>query len=196
MTIRYSPARPPGAPDTPRGDDWRDSAACAGHWDTFWAAMPYQPYGAPQDDAAQAEALAICATCPVREACRAELDPADDPWHVSGGTTPRQRQTARLAKTEPTIDGHACPDCGQASSTTVGLAIHRGKAHPPAHECTECPRRYRTERGLSIHWSQAHAADVGRCIRGHDYAPGVGRCRECVRESSAAHRAKQTEAAA
>jgi hypothetical protein len=168
-------------PDPTRGTDWTHSAACAGDHDLYDAAMPSQPYGPPIDPLAQADALAICAACPVRLACAAAMLPGDDPWHIRGGTTPRQRLNARSHGGEATMGDHACPECGEAYSTPHGLAVHRGKTHPAPHPCTECPRTYRTQRALSTHWSQTHAPVLGRCIRGH--ASDGSRCVECLREN-------------
>jgi hypothetical protein len=171
-------------PDLTRGTDWTHSAACAGDHDLFDAAMPSQPYGPPIDPLAQADALAICAACPVRLACADAMLPGDDPWHIRGGTTPVGRRNARRRRDKATA-GHTCPDCGETIPTAAGLAVHRGKVHR-THPCTECPRTYRTQRALSTLWSQTHAPVLGRCIRGH--ASDGSRCMACVAEFNAARR--------
>ena len=66
---------------------WTARAACRGlDTGTFYPATPEQ----------EAEALAICATCPVREQCLEQALRDREQYGVWGGTTPEQRR--RIAR--------------------------------------------------------------------------------------------------
>lgn len=95
MTARRYQHTRAKTPDTTRGEDWRDRAACVGSEHIYDAAMPSTPYGPPTDTAAATAALALCAACPVRDQCARSLLPADAGWHIAGGVTPEQRRKDR-----------------------------------------------------------------------------------------------------
>lgn len=87
-------------------------AACKGK-PTEWWYPEMSKHGEPVSGTAKeqaARALAICATCPVRQEC---LDAGiDDDWAILGGTTPRERR--KLRGRRPSLpprrcDNPACP---------------------------------------------------------------------------------------
>lgn len=71
--------------------EWRDQAKCVG--------MPTEKFFPEHlKESRFDDALRICATCPVSDACLKlviGLDDVDDKWGVFGGTTPRQRKHIR-----------------------------------------------------------------------------------------------------
>jgi WhiB family redox-sensing transcriptional regulator len=68
---------------------WHLDAACAGaDPETFY------PLDLAPDSGAVAAAKQVCAGCPVRAECLADVMAAEDParrWGISGGTTPAER---------------------------------------------------------------------------------------------------------
>ena len=69
-------------------DHVNDQAACRDDWSLM--------YPEPDDDAGIADALAVCATCPVRGACLVlSLRWHEDDYGVWGGTAPADRQALR-----------------------------------------------------------------------------------------------------
>jgi WhiB family transcriptional regulator, redox-sensing transcriptional regulator len=74
--------------------DWRDRAACRDKDpDLFFPLAP------PNTDAyaeQAARAMLTCGTCPVRVPCHDFAVSAAEQWGVWGGTTPGERETARL----------------------------------------------------------------------------------------------------
>ena len=102
MTIRYSPARPPYAPDTARGDDWRDQAACLGTDPELFAIPGSGTEWERDDHADQLEAaLTHCRACPVAAECLASALLHGDQDTVRGGTTPNQRARIRRNRARP-----------------------------------------------------------------------------------------------
>jgi len=76
----------------PRGDDWRERAACRKADPELF--FPPKPRTA----ANYKRAKAICGVCPVRDKCLAlviGLDAADDRWGMFGGLTPSERRRMR-----------------------------------------------------------------------------------------------------
>lgn len=93
-TAQWTPVSRADRPEPP--GEWARHAACVGH------RMYYESHQAhlhltKTDRAIEAAALAVCASCTVRAACREwalqPVEPATD--HVAGGLTPRQRWTYR-----------------------------------------------------------------------------------------------------
>ena len=80
---------------------WIADAACKGQRMWYTAMQAHHSRIGVNDRKMEAEALAICADCPVLQQCRSwaltSPDPAID--HVAGGMTPRQRYKWR--KTHP-----------------------------------------------------------------------------------------------
>lgn len=65
---------------------WTDRAACAGtDTEVFYPANPEQ----------EAEALSICAICPVRAQCLEYAIRSRETYGIWGGTTPEQRRRRR-----------------------------------------------------------------------------------------------------
>lgn len=78
----------PPAPRS-RDDTWRQRAACRGEDPDLFHA----PAGGTMDPDQEATARAICATCPVREACLAwALDAGSDALGIAGGTDLNERR--------------------------------------------------------------------------------------------------------
>lgn len=71
--------------------DWRLDAACRGQEDVFWG--DGQRMSAPSTGAARA----VCARCPVTDACLEDALSRSDPddWGVWGGTTRHERIVIR-----------------------------------------------------------------------------------------------------
>jgi transcription factor WhiB len=84
------------APATQRPDDWRKLAACLGHRDEMF------PDSLEREIA---HAKAICAQCPVWEACLDDaLQTGDNEHGIRGGLKPRERRNlAKLRATQPAI---------------------------------------------------------------------------------------------
>ena len=88
MTARRYQHTRAKTPDTVRGDDWRDQARCVGRYELFhvpndaWTSHPEQ----------EAEAKAVCATCPVRAQCLALAIEKGDQHGIFGGRTPNERR--------------------------------------------------------------------------------------------------------
>ncbi len=92
MTARRYQHTRAKTPDTTRGDDWRDRAAC--RWqdpELFFA--PGDNWNANHLAAA---AKAVCRACPVRAICLEEaLRGRRDDFAILGGTTPNERRALR-----------------------------------------------------------------------------------------------------
>jgi len=81
--------------------DWARRGACVGAPDPdIWHAPEKVQGRGNQLTPATAEALAICARCPVSPECLAFAlsHKADDDWGVYGGTTERQRRQHRTER--------------------------------------------------------------------------------------------------
>ena len=170
MSARHYQTRRP-TPDTGRGEPWQDRAACLGHEATFDAAIPGNPIRPTRAERiAQADALAVCFDCPVRELCLAEN--MDDHWGVYGGTTPDDRRTLRHKR-------------------------YRGPDVPPVafHACPGCARPFPSIRGVASHYAQVHTPETGTCHKGHPVAGGP--CIPCKRgsDSTGQRNARKREAA-
>ena len=140
MTARRYPLTRAATPDTPRGDDWRTSAACLGHELTFDLAADR-----PNDGAAVKAALTICAECPVRDFCRTTH--LREEFGVWGGLTEDERKRLRNKRT----------------------TNHRPLNHPPK-VCPTCNRVFRGLTAVANHYRQTHWAETGTCIRGHEWS--------------------------
>lgn len=77
----------------PRGDDWRDFAACRGADPEIF--FPISLTG-PSADAAR-RAKEVCAGCPVRSACLSFAVRTGQAYGIWGGLTPEERRTLRAA---------------------------------------------------------------------------------------------------
>lgn len=78
--------------------DWMSRAACIGLDPELFF---------PVETAGGAEAVQVCASCPVRTECLAHAVATDARHGVWGGVREAERQAARLRR-PPT-----CPDCGR-----------------------------------------------------------------------------------
>lgn len=78
-----------GRPQTVEQDGWRDDAACR----TDVTAVSPQHWF-QETEARAALAKAICARCPVQEACLDYALRTQQPWGVWGGQTATERGTA------------------------------------------------------------------------------------------------------
>ena len=122
MTARRYPLTRAATPDTIRGDDWRDRAACIGHEGVFDVAADH-----PNDGHALAAALAICLDCPVADLClRAHVR---EEFGVVGGTTPAERKKLRRTPKPPDGPVHRCGYCARAYTSSKSLAMHHAKKH-------------------------------------------------------------------
>lgn len=73
--------------------NWRDRASCREHDPELWFPVG-EDWTSKQNQARAEVALAVCATCPVREACLADALDRGDAWAILGGTLPAQRRGA------------------------------------------------------------------------------------------------------
>jgi WhiB family redox-sensing transcriptional regulator len=81
-----------------RDDSWYHSAACRGMATSLFFPEVVSPEPGRPDPAAVAEAKAVCARCPVREACLSVgLREEHGVW---GGFTAGERRAARRAQRE------------------------------------------------------------------------------------------------
>jgi hypothetical protein len=106
-------------------ENWRWRAACAGKpFDLFFPGRNENP----------AAALAVCRTCPVRQAC---LDEHLDEYRgVFGGLTERQRASLRGRNNRPAGAPTSTPDCG----TIGGYRRHRRRQEVACPPCLEAKR--------------------------------------------------------
>lgn len=134
----------------------------------------------PLDD--PSEALAACDRCPVRDACRAELE--HDRHAIAGGFTAEQRRALRKGrKLPPATLAKTCAECADRFVSP----------QPHAKYCPECRPRIRTKQLAE----QAKAREARMpvecpaCLRrfpndhrfiNHRCAGGVKRCRHCDTE--------------
>ena len=82
-----------------RGRDWRNAAACVGV-----DAELFYPEDLRSGSAAVAAAKQVCAGCPVRKICLADVMAWEDParrWGITAGLTPAER-AARFARDRQT----------------------------------------------------------------------------------------------
>lgn len=80
-TTRHYLARTVSPPiDLIRPDSWRDRAACHDHQQLPASAWDDSVHGETDRSRARriAAAIAVCGTCPVRDACLADVDPRFD----------------------------------------------------------------------------------------------------------------------
>lgn len=101
--------------------DWRDdTAACADDPElmyppgTTWKHHPQQ----------EAEAKAVCRTCPLKDACLQWALDTGDPYSIAGGTTPEERGV------------------NEACGTYPGYARHRRAGEKPCDPCRFAYRAY------------------------------------------------------
>ena len=107
---------------------WQQRAACAGRHELF------DETGSPADHAA---AKALCATCPVIDACRAEANTTGAIGMIWAGVLRGER--------------HWCKHCGKLSDGTTGsycsntcreaARIARHPDQPPRGQCVQCGTR-------------------------------------------------------
>ena len=96
MTARRYQHTRAKTPNLERGDDWRDLSQCIGRYELFhvpndaWTSHPEQ----------EAEAKAVCATCPVRAQCLALAIEKGDQHGIFGGRTPAERSAIRRRATK------------------------------------------------------------------------------------------------
>lgn len=104
--------------------EWQDYAACR-----------RRPHGEPPrtdlfysyDETSKARALLICATCPVRPACRDYAARGDEIYGVWGGETETERRRNRQVSPRPPKPvPHGTPD---------GWAEHRRRHEKPCAAC-------------------------------------------------------------
>jgi WhiB family redox-sensing transcriptional regulator len=87
---------------------WHLDAACAGVDPEVFYPLDLGP-----DSAGVAAAKQVCAVCPVRAECLADVMAAEDParrWGISGGTTPAERAAlfaAHCTASLPVVVGEA-----------------------------------------------------------------------------------------
>lgn len=71
--------------------NWRERASCRGVDPEIFFPVG-EAWTGKRNEARAEVALAICARCPVREACQADALARGDAWAVLGGTLPAQRR--------------------------------------------------------------------------------------------------------
>lgn len=77
-------------------NDWRELAACRGAEPELFYPVGDAWTGALNEARAEL-ALAVCATCPVREACLTDALARGDAWAILGGTLPDERRAPAYA---------------------------------------------------------------------------------------------------
>lgn len=110
---------------------WMSRAACRGLTRLMYPALRN---GRASQDGVYDEALAICATCPVLDDCRAWAETQPDQWDsvaVVGGLTPAQR-SAPVA-------------CGPRRGEVAGYARHRQANESPCDPCRIAVNEYSRE---------------------------------------------------
>lgn len=97
---RMAPRFDLGDPDR-AGASWRRSAACKGVDPAIFHPEESDGTGGTAVEEAEAEAVAICRGCPVREACLEHALAGREPEGVWGGLTAqeRRRETRRRRRT-------------------------------------------------------------------------------------------------
>jgi hypothetical protein len=153
--LRNLTTRP--APTLERGEDWREQAACLGHEALFDHVID-----CPSDADAEAQALALCVSCPAMELCRDALLGLEH--GVVGGLAARERRALRR---------------GRRPAAGLGILTNA---------CAACGAQFTTPRGLATHWAGAHAS-LGKCSRGHEW-DGIGPCAECRTQRQAGYRVR------
>jgi len=153
--------------DTHRDGDWRDYAACAAAvargeaQHDWWFATGGQE---------QADALAICDSCPVRAQCRQWAEQIEDRDATLGGLTPDQRLT-----------GHIRPECG----TGRGMYLHQLNRESPCVQCERHREEARIERIRANRLPPRHR-EVAAACRGMqtvaDVVERTGKSRQRVSE--------------
>ena len=119
-------------PATDRAEDWRSSAACTTvDPNLFDPALYDMRHGGKEQ--AVAEALAVCASCPVRQQCLEAL--FDDKWLILGGTTPEERARLRRKPRRPSTRG-AKP----AMNCVNGHDTSEPGSRLPNRDCRQCAR--------------------------------------------------------
>lgn len=112
-----------GPPQVTVSSGWVSAAACRGlNPDLFHG-----------DAAADAQAVAVCAGCPVRQECldTALVTEGRHPVGVRGGLTAAERDPLRGAV--------VCPDCGRRLGSPQSLGTHRWRAHGRTAVCGTPP---------------------------------------------------------
>ena len=90
--------------DPDKGEHWQARAACRDYDPELW--FPVGPHAT--DSPVWDKPRAVCATCPVRDACLDDAIEHDDTWGMRAGLTPQQ--LARLIQ-------RPCRDCGGRAAT-------------------------------------------------------------------------------
>ncbi len=88
--------------------DWHTHAACYGNTQTMYGIddrASRNDRAAGYHTPAEARAVAICNTCPVKTECLQHAIDNDERWGVWGGTTPRERWDQRK---KHAIGGRGC----------------------------------------------------------------------------------------
>jgi WhiB family redox-sensing transcriptional regulator len=75
----------------PADDGWRDDAACR-------SADPDIFFPEPSDHVSAAKAVAVCAACPVSDACLRDALETGDEYGIRGGLNPQRRKQLRTAR--------------------------------------------------------------------------------------------------
>jgi hypothetical protein len=117
---------------------WRSSAACAGHprpelWDAWLDGETL-----PQSQARHAQAKAVCAGCPVKDACAAHaLTASPRVEGIWGG---------RLFLPAITLNKRAARDREINHGTEGGYKAHRRRGERACNSCDGAMRRVRQDR--------------------------------------------------
>lgn len=150
---------------------WTRQAACHGLTTLFF---PRRNESGAQRDAREAQAVAICATCPVRPQC--ELQQADEAVYggVWGGKTPGATLAPIAHGTEKGYRQHyrrdetPCDPCREAyNAAQVGRRVGRVRYKPrPPQPRTPQPIEHGTDRGYQAHRRlQTEPCDACRMAR-------------------------------
>jgi hypothetical protein len=117
--------------------DWKRDGLCLtqGHPDDWFASSDGR-YGS--------KAAAICAECPVRDACLTAALETGEPWGIWGGMTPEQRERL-LNKRKPGPSRRPIKH-----GTEAGYFAHRRRGEDACDDCrlatNAATKRRRTER--------------------------------------------------
>lgn len=133
MTVSYFDTEyEPGNPDSP---DWRQHAACRGHDPDLWF-----PSSGPRSAIITAQAQAICAGCPVQQACRQYADQRGDVYGIWGGH--RYAFTNAYRNYRPFRTDAGLQPCG----TLAAARRHARRGEPCCRACLEAQRQHRITR--------------------------------------------------
>lgn len=134
-TSLSTPGAPHGTTSTDDGtSDWYGQAACRGEGTDLW--FPQGPHAAEDAELAKA----ICAACPVKDACLTWALDTNIPDGIFGGLNEKQRRRLKRPKATPRPE-RTRPECG----TPEGLTLHRRIADRFCKACRAYDTQHRRD---------------------------------------------------